>query len=321
MSRGEPTLAYGRAMAFARRGGSLAPRSKVSRLLGEGGHSISFEFFPPKDSDAEDALWGALIQLEDFDPSFVSVTYGAGGSTRDRTIDITSSIGRRTSLTTIAHLTCVGSSREELHEVIDGYSEAGIENVLALRGDPEGGLGTPWVSHPDGLDHAIELVEMLRERGDFCVGVAAFPEGHPESSSLEQDARVLADKQRAGAEFAITQFFFRADDWFGLRDRAEAAGCTMPILPGIMPVTNLAQIKRFSALSGAAFPAALADRFEAIADDPAAVRTLGVEVATELCEALLDGGAPGLHFYTLNRSSATREVYRNLMGRPDLERH
>jgi methylenetetrahydrofolate reductase (NADPH) len=308
-------------MAFGRRGGAVARRPKVSHLLGEGARSVSFEFFPPKDDDAEDALWGALFRLEDLDPSFVSITYGAGGSTRDRTVDITASIGRRTSLTTIAHLTCVGSSRNELRDVIDAYAEAGIENVLALRGDPPGGPGSPWNAHPEGLDHAVQLVELLRESGDFCVGVAAFPDGHPESPSLEFDARVLADKQRAGAEFAITQFFFRADDWFRLRDRAAAAGCDMPIVPGIMPVTNLKQIERFSALSGADFPADLAQRFHALGDDPAAVRALGVEVATQMCAELLDGEAPGLHFYTLNRSSATREVYANLMGRPDLDRH
>ena len=308
-------------MAFARRGGAPARRPKVSRLLNEGARSISFEFFPPKDADAEDVLWGALYQLEELDPSFVSVTYGAGGSTRDRTVRVTSSIGQRTSLTTIAHLTCVGSSRDELVDVIDAYAAAGIENVLALRGDPEGGPSSPWVTHPAGLDHAVDLVSLLCERGDFCVGVAAFPDGHPASPSLDFDAQVLAEKQRAGAEFAITQFFFRADDWFALRDRAAAAGCDMPIVPGIMPVTNLAQIERFASLSGADFPPELAARFADVADDPAAVRDLGVEVATDMCATLLDGGAPGLHFYTLNRSSATREVYRNLMGRSDLDRH
>lgn len=308
-------------MAFGRRGGAVDRRPSLTRLLGDGSRSVSFEFFPPKDSDAEDLLWGALFQLEELDPSFVSVTYGAGGTTRDRTVDITSSIQRRTSLTTIAHLTCVGSSRAELLDVIDEYSAAGIENVLALRGDPAGGLGTAWVRHPDGLDHAVELVELLRERGEFCVGVAAFPEGHPESTSLDHDARVLADKQRAGAEFAITQFFFRSADWFRLRDRAAAAGCDMPIIPGIMPVTSVAQIERFAKLSGAEFPPEVAERFADITDDPVAVRKLGVEIATQLCAELLDGGAPGLHFYTLNRSTATREVYRNLMNNPHLIRH
>ena len=308
-------------MAFARRGGAPARRPKVSRLLREGARSISFEFFPPKDADAEDVLWGALFQLEELDPSFVSVTYGAGGSTRDRTVRITSEIGRRTSLTTIAHLTCVGSSRDELIEIIDGFAAAGIENVLALRGDPQGGPGSPWVTHPDGLDHAVELISLLHERGDFCVGVAAFPDGHPASPSLDFDAQVLAEKQQAGAEFAITQFFFRPEAYFALRDRAAAAGCDMPIVPGIMPVTNVAQIQRFSTLIGADFPPELAARFEAVADDPDAVRALGVEIATDLCATLLDGDAPGLQFFTLNRSSATREVYRNLMGRTDLDRH
>ncbi len=281
-------------------------------LLAAGRRSFSFEFFPPKTDDGERALWTALRDLERLRPTFVSVTYGAGGTTRARTVGITGRIERETSMTAVGHLTCVGASVDDLRRVVGEYADAGIRNVLALRGDPETGVGSPWVKHPGGLDHAVDLVALVRSLGDFAVGVAAFPEGHPESPSLEADADVLARKQGAGADFAITQMFFRADDYFRLLDRAGAAGCDMPIIPGLMPVTNAAQIERFAALSGAAFPADLADRFAALGDDPAAVRDLGVDVAADLAERLLAGGAPGLHFFTLNRSTSSREVFERL---------
>ena len=281
----------------------------VRELLAEGHHSWSFEFFPPKDDVGERQLWQAIRELESLAPTFVSVTYGAGGSTRDRTIRVTERIATETTLTPTAHLTCVGSSRAELRQVVGGYASAGVRNVLALRGDPPGGLGTPWEQHPDGLRYAVELVELVRSLGDFCVGVAAFPDRHPESPDYDADARVLRDKASAGADFAVTQFFFQASAYFRLVDRLAKLGCDLPVIPGIMPVTNVAQIKRFAELSGAPFPAELAARLEAVRDDPAAVRAVGVDVARELCQELLDGGAPGLHFYTLNRSTATREVY------------
>jgi methylenetetrahydrofolate reductase (NADPH) len=281
-------------------------------LLAGGGRSYSFEFFPPANDEGERALWEAIRRLEPLAPTFVSVTYGAGGTTRDRTLRIVEKIATETTLTAVGHLTCVGSSRTELRSVIGGFAAAGIRNVLALRGDPPGGPGTVWEPHPQGLEHADEMVRMLRELGEFCVGVAAFPEGHPESSDLESDAKHLARKAAAGADFAVTQFFFDADDYFRLVDRAVAHGCTIPIIPGIMPVTNLRQIERFSQLSGAVFPPALAQRLHEVGDDPAAVRRIGVEVAGELCSRLLAGGAPGLHFYTLNRSTATLEIYRAL---------
>ena len=281
----------------------------VRELLADGLRSWSFEFFPPKDDAGERQLWTAIRELESLGPTFVSVTYGAGGSTRDRTIRVTEKIATDTTLTPTAHLTCVGSSRAELRQVVGGYADAGVRNVLALRGDPPGGPGAPWEQHADGLRFAVELVELVKSLGDFCVGVAAFPDRHPESADLDADARVLADKAAAGADFAVTQFFFDPAAYFRMVDRLAALGCSLPVIPGIMPVTNVAQIERFAQLSGAPFPADLAERLHAVADDPKAVRAVGVEVASELCEELIAGGAPGLHFYTLNRSTATREVY------------
>jgi methylenetetrahydrofolate reductase (NADPH) len=287
---------------------------QLARSLSSGEPVFSFEFFPPKTDEGERQLWAAIAELAPLSPTFVSVTYGAGGSTRDRTVRITSRILAETGMDAVAHLTCVGATEDELREVLIRYQLAGITNLLALRGDPPGGPGSPWTPVPGGLSHADELVRLARRTGDFTIGVAAFPEGHPESADLAADARVLAAKEQAGAAFAITQFFFRAEDYFGLVERARAHGVTMPILPGIMPVTNVRQIERFAVLSGAAFPAELAARFEVVAHDPEAVVDLGIEVAGELGETLLAGGAPGLHFYTLNRSTATREIFRRLMG-------
>lgn len=288
------------------------PRPSLSDVLRAGERSFSFEFFPPKTDRGEHQLWQTVRELEALHPTFVSVTYGAGGTTRDRTVRVTRAIRQQTTVQPVAHLTCVAASRDDLHAVIAEYADAGITDVLALRGDPPGGPGSPWQGHQDGLDHAVDLVRLLKELGSFTVGVAAFPEGHPEASGLDEDARVLRLKQEAGAEYAITQFFFDAADYFRLRERATAAGVTIPIIPGIMPVTNVAQIERFAQLSGAAFPESLARRFHQVAHDPEAVSRLGVSVATEMCQKLLAGEAPGLHFYTLNRSSATREIYSSL---------
>jgi methylenetetrahydrofolate reductase (NADPH) len=287
-------------------------KATLRELLNRGGRSFSFEFFPPKDDAAEAALWQAIRRLEPLAPTFVSVTYGAGGSTRDRTTRITGAIARETTLTPVAHLTCVGASQGELRQVIGAYADAGVGTVLALRGDPPGGPGQPWLRHPDGLDHAVELVRLLREVSRFSIGVAAFPDKHPESVDIDQDARVLAEKAEAGADFAVTQFFFEADTYFRMVDRVAALGCELPIIPGIMPLTNIRQIERFAQLNGAALPGWLLKRLEPVADDPAGVRRVGVEVASELSRRLLDGGAPGLHFYTLNRSTATLEVFANL---------
>jgi methylenetetrahydrofolate reductase (NADPH) len=285
--------------------------SAVRDALAADRPAVSFEFFPPATDEGEKRLWTAIRELEALRPSFVSVTYGAGGSTRDRTVRITARMLAETTLEPIAHLTCVGASVGELRGVIGQYADAGVHNVLCLRGDPPGGAGAEWVPHPGGLQHADELVGLVGSLGAFCVGVAAFPEGHPESADLDEDARVLRAKQDAGAEFAITQFFFEVDDYLRLRDRGQAVGATLPIVPGIMPITDLSQITRFAKLSGSSVPAWVVDRVEraaGTAGDPEAVRAEGVDIATEMCRRLLDEGAPGLHFYTLNRSTATREI-------------
>ena len=285
---------------------------RVGDLIAAGERSISFEFFPPKDEAGERQLWTTLRELEPLQPTFVSVTYGAGGTTRDRTVHITEGIATHTTLTPMAHLTCVGHSRDELRSVIGAYANAGVRNVLALRGDPPEGPTAEFVPHPEGLNNAVELVELTRKLGDFCVGVAAFPEIHPAAESADSDARYLAAKARAGAEFAITQLFFRPADYFALVDRVSALGVDIPIIPGIMPITNLAQITRMAELSGAALPHDVVERVARFDGDPAAVRAEGIAVATEICDQLLAGGAPGLHFYTLNRSKATREIYAGL---------
>lgn len=283
----------------------------VRELLADGKHSYSFEFFPPKDDAGEAQLWQTIRRLEALQPTFVSVTYGAGGSTRDRTLAITERLASETTLTPVGHLTCVGQTRAELRQVIGRYAAAGVRNVLALRGDPEGGPGQQWASSPGGLAHGLELVELVRELGDFCVGVAAFPEGHPEAPDLDTDARILVAKAAAGADFAVTQLFFRAEDYFALVDRIRALGCDLPVLPGILPVTNLAQVERFARLAGARMPATLLDQLTS-AGSAVAVRRTGVGLATDLCHELLAGGAPGLHFYTLNHSTATLDIFAGL---------
>lgn len=290
----------------------------VRELLAErSGPSFSFEFFPPATDEGEAALWLAIRQLEGLHPTFVSVTYGAGGTSRDRTVRVTERIAAETTLTPVGHLTVVGQPRAQLRSVIGQYAGAGVRNILALRGDPPGGPRGRFVAHPEGLANAEELVRLVRELGDFCVGVAAYPEGHPEAADLEADAEFLARKLRAGADFAITQFFFDPDAYFRLRDRLARRGVEAPVIPGVMPVTSVTQVERMAQLSGAEFPPALAERLHAAAGDPGAVHEIGVEVATELCRRLLAGGAPGIHFITLNRSTSSREVHARLVGRPE----
>ncbi|CAN2192899.1 MetF 5,10-methylenetetrahydrofolate reductase [Candidatus Nanopelagicaceae bacterium] len=272
--------------------------------------TYSFEFFPPKDVEGEERLWAAMSQLESIAPDFISVTYGAGGSTRDRTIRITSEIAARTHIPTVAHLTCVGSTRNELVDILSKYRAAGIKSILALRGDPTGGPRAPWSATEGGLNHADELVTLAADFGGFTIGVAAFPDGHPSSDGdIDKDVQVLLEKEKRGATFATTQFFFEVDKWKSLVDKLAAKGSSLPIIPGILPVTNVKQLNRMAELSGTPIPAHISESFAKIEDDADAVRALGVEIATKLCQDLLEAGAPGLHFYTMNTSSATREIY------------
>ncbi|MBW9216628.1 methylenetetrahydrofolate reductase [NAD(P)H] [Mumia sp. zg.B53] len=294
----------------------MSTARRLSEDIAASAPSFSFEFFPPKNDAGERALWTAIRELEPLHPTFVSVTYGAGGSTRDRTVRITERIATETTLRPMGHLTCVGQSRDDLRTVLGQYAAAGVRNILALRGDPVGGPGAPWTPHPGGLDHGDELVALVAGLGTFCVGAAAYPKGHRESSSLEADADVVVAKARAGAEFVVTDFFFLAEDYFALVERVRARGCEIPVVPGIMPITNLKQISRMAELSGHDVPPSVVSRLEPWADDPDGLRAEGTLVATELCDALLEGGAPGLHFYTLNRSTATRRIYESLAPVP-----
>ena len=275
--------------------------------------TFSFEFFPPKDAPGEERLWIAMESLESLSPSFISVTYGAGGSTRERTIRVTAEITERTHIPTVAHLTCVGSTQEELKEILNHYRNAGIRSIMALRGDPSGGPSAPWIATPGGFDHADQLVALAAESGDFTIGVAAFPDGHPASfGNMDQDIEVLLRKESLGANFATTQFFFDVSKWISLVGKLSARGSHMPIIPGILPITNVRQLERMADLGGTPIPTEIRERFAKVDGNPDAVRALGVEIATLLSRELLDAGAPGLHFYTMNSSTATREIYSNL---------
>jgi methylenetetrahydrofolate reductase (NADPH) len=277
---------------------------------------FSVEFMPPRDDEDEQRLWNAIRSLEGLDPAFVSVTYGAGGSSRDRTIRTTGRVARETTLVPMAHLCAVDHTIAELRNVIGWYAALGVRNVLALRGDPPGDPMGEWAAHPQGLAYAEELVRLVRDLGDFCVGVAAFPYGHPRSADLDADTDHLVRKLRAGADFAIAQLFFQADDFLRLRDRVAARGCDAVLLPGILPLTTPRVLRKSVELSGWEIPAPIAARLDPLVDDAKAFRAEGIDIVTELCQRLLAEGVPGLHFYTFNRSKATIEVVDRLDLRP-----
>ena len=286
---------------------------RISDALAARRPFFSFEFFPPRNDEARAQLLETAQTLRDLRPAFVSVTYGAGGSTRARTVEVSKQISAEIGLNVMAHVTCVGSSRAELRSLLNDLESAGIENVLALRGDPPRDAGT-FVQPEGGFAHASELVAMIKRSYRFCVGGACHPEKHSEAPDFATDLRHLREKVDVGAEFLITQLFFDNDKYFSFVERARAEGITVPILPGIMPITNFEQIRRFTALCGATIPPKLLVELEARREESKAVEDLGVAFATLQCADLLRRGAPGIHFYTLNKSPASRAIVSSLIA-------
>lgn len=279
----------------------------------ESGVKISFEFFPPKDEAGQATLDATVLALRSYQPAFASVTYGAGGSTRDRSLKTASGIKRSAAVPTIGHLTCVGATRDELVAEIRAFESAGLDGILALRGDPVGGPAAPWVSTKDGLNHADELVQLISSVSALPIGVAAFPDVHPAShGDLQKDIDVLLRKEELGATFAITQFVFASSRYEELVSALAQRGSKLAVYPGIMPVTSYLQIVRMLELSGGHMPTATRMRFARYQNDPEAVRALGIEVAVQICEDVFALGAPGLHFYTLNQSAPTIAVLDSL---------
>jgi methylenetetrahydrofolate reductase (NADPH) len=280
---------------------------RINELLDHRRPVFSFEFFPPKTDEGRRTLESTLQVLTGDAPDYVSMTYGAGGSTRNETVELTRWIKHDLGIEAMAHLSCVGEPKERLVEILDQVEAAGVENVLALRGDPPRGE-SEWRPHPGGLSFSVELIRLIRERFDLCVGAACFPEIHPDAPDRRSDLSYAREKQEAGAGFLITQLFFDNELYFDFVEEARGAGISVPIIPGIMPITNLGQIKRFTEMCGASIPAELERELNGRADDPEAVAELGVAYATLQCSDLLARGAPGIHFYTLNRSTATRAI-------------
>ena len=285
---------------------------KISQILEAGRPCFSFEFFPPKDSNGFDQLFKTIENLKSWNPGYVSVTYGAGGSTRKKTIDLVCRIKKEIGLESMAHLTCVGSPAKEILETLNTLYESGIENVLPLRGDPPKGF-EKFIQTEGGFKYANELVQFIRnQRFDFCLGVASYPEVHQECLDARRDLENLKRKVDAGADFIITQLFFDNNVFFDFLERARKIGIQIPILPGIMPIVNVNQIKRFTKMCGASMPRKLLSKLEMIQDNLGAVQELGVQHATEQCEELILNGAPGIHFYTLNRSNSTFQILENI---------
>lgn len=282
---------------------------RISELFNRGrGPIFSFEFFPPKTDDGRESLLSTITDLSELDPGFVSVTYGAGGSARESTLELVSHINNQMHIETMAHLTCVGASRAEITAVLDRLEAAGIENLIALRGDPPSGK-SDFVPHPDGMAHASDLVRMIRQQNrGFCVAAAAYPEGHVESASITADIDHLVEKVDEGVDVLITQLFFDNRFYFEFVDSLRRAGVTIPIVPGLMPITNVAQIERFTKMCGATIPAKLVELLDPVRDNHEAVSEIGTAYALDQCVELVRGGAPGIHFYTLNRSRSTARV-------------
>lgn len=291
----------------------ILPSTLLERTFTGAAPSVSFEFFPPKTPEMEHRLWEAITQLEKLAPAFVSVTYGAGGSTRERTHHTVKRMVQETGLRPAAHLTCVSASREEVDSVARDYWAAGVRHIVALRGDPPQGM-VEYVAHPEGYRYSADLVAGLKRIADFEITVAAFPEKHPESANFEADIDYLKQKIDAGATRAITQYFFDVEHYFRFIERVRAAGITIPIVPGILPVGNVAQVKKFSAMCGASVPGWLGQLFEGLDTDPMTRNLVAVSVAAEQCRRLVEFGCGHLHFYTLNRADLTAAVC-HLLGR------
>ena len=274
--------------------------------------SYSVEIFPPKDEEGEKRLWEAAELLRKISLKFISVTYGAGGSTRDRTIKITKEIKSKTGINTVANLTCVGSTKDELKKILEQYKNAGISSLLALRGDPPGGPSAEWITTPGGFSHSDQLVELAREFGGFEIGVAAFPDGHPSSKgNFQQDLEVLIRKEQLGATFATTQFFFQVENYFRLIESLQKSGSQLKVIPGILPITNVKQLNRMVELSGTKIPPSIREKIDSI-ENPDDVKKYGIEISTKMALDLLNFGAPGIHFYTMNSADSTMAIAKNI---------